>query len=295
MEHLAELRRRLFRVVLGLFVGSVVGFVWYTNGVPAVGLPSLGDVLIAPYCAVPSPPRVLFGDSGACSLLATGPFSILQIRLKAAVLAGAVISAPIWLIQLWRFVTPALRQGRKRFAATFVIIGSGLFAAGAVLAYVVVQEGLTVLLGFGGDATVAALSPDLYFPFLIAMLLIFGVSFELPLLLIMLNVVGVVSGKQLCNWRRYAFFAMMVFAGVVVPGNDPITMLALAVSLCVLYEFATQVARIHDRRAAKRLSADGLAALSDDRASRLPDSDELIAAGGMANDPESIALLRPTT
>ena len=270
MEHLYELRRRLFVAVLGLFLGSVIGFVWYAYGIPAIGLPTLGDILLAPYCAVPTPPRETFGDPNSCTLLATGPFSILQIRLKAALLAGAVLSAPFWLYQLWAYVTPALYSKERRFAITFVVAGSLLFVGGAVLAYVVVAEGLTILLGFGADTAVAALSPDSYFSFLIAMLLIFGVSFELPLLLIMLNFAGVLTGKQLSHWRRYAFFGLVVFAGIVVPGNDPITMLALAVALCILYEIAVQLARFHDRRAAKRLAGNDLGQLDDDTASALP-------------------------
>ncbi len=272
MEHLYELRRRLFVAVLGLFLGSVIGFVWYAYGIPVLGIKSLGDILLAPYCAVPTPPRQTFGDPNSCTLLATGPFSILQIRLKAALLAGAVLSAPLWLYQLWAYITPALYSRERRFAITFVATGSLLFAGGAVLAYIVVAEGLTILLGFGADTATAALSPDSYFSFLIAMLLIFGVSFELPLLLIMLNMAGVLKGAQLASWRRYSMFGLVVFAGLVVPGNDPITMLALAVALCLLYEIAVQVAKWHDRRAARRLAAGGLGEVSDDQASELPTS-----------------------
>ena len=125
-----------------------------------------------------------------------------------------------------------------------------------------------MLLGFGGDATIAALSPDSYFSFLIAMLIIFGVSFELPLLLIMLNQIGLVSHAKLKKWRRYSIFGMVVFAGLVVPGNDPITMLALAVALILLYELSVQVTRVHDKRKAKR---EKQAELADDEASALPD------------------------
>lgn len=271
MEHLFELRRRLFFAVLGLFLGAIVGFVWYSVTIPATGVATLGDILVGPYCSVPVPPRAVFnGDPNSCTLLATGPFSILQIRLKAALMAGAVISSPVWLYQLWAFVTPALYNKERRFAVIFVSAAAALMVGGAVLAYVVVSEGLAVLLGFGGDTAVAGLDPDKYFTFLIAMLLIFGVSFELPLLLVMLNVIGAVSGAKLAKARRYSIFGLFVFAGLVVPGNDPITMLALAVALCVLYEVAVQIALFRDKRKAKRLAAEGLGELSDDTASPLP-------------------------
>ena len=269
MEHLYELRRRLFYATIGILIGTVVGFIWFGHGIPAIGLPSLSDILTGPYCAVPASERVTFGTGDDCKLLATGPFSALELQLKSALIAGAVLSSPVWLYQLWSFITPALYSKERRYAITFVSCGGLLFLIGAVLAYVVIREGLTVLLGFGCDATIAALSPDSYFSFLIAMLIIFGVSFELPLLLIMLNQIGLVSHAKLKKWRRYSIFGMVVFAGLVVPGNDPVTMLALAMALILLYELSVQMTRVHDRRAGKR---DKLAALADDEASLLPET-----------------------
>jgi len=252
LDHLHELRRRLFVATLAVLAGTAIGFLWFGHGLPAFGLPSLGDVLTAPYCSVPAESRVSFGDDASCRLLATGPFSAVELQLKSALIVGSVVSAPVWLHQVWGFVTPGLHARERKYAITFGLAGGLLFSAGAALAYLVVREGLTVLLGFGGDATIAALSPESYFSFLIAMLIIFGVSFELPLLLIMLNVAGVVTGARLARARRYAVFGLVVFAGLIVPGNDPITMLALAIALILLFEFAVQVTRLRDRRAAKR-------------------------------------------
>ncbi|HEY5882482.1 MAG TPA: twin-arginine translocase subunit TatC, partial [Nakamurella sp.] len=150
MEHLHELRRRLFIATLAIGLGTVVGFIWFGNGIPAIGLPSLSEILTAPYCAVPASERVTFGDDESCKLLATGPFSALELQLKSALIAGVVLSVPVWLYQLWAFVTPALYSQERRYAVIFVSAGAALFVAGAVLAYVVIREGLTVLLGFGG-------------------------------------------------------------------------------------------------------------------------------------------------
>lgn len=271
MEHLYELRRRLFFAVLGLLAGTIVGFIWFTVGIPSLHIRPLGELLLAPYCAVPVPPRVPLGPVGeGCQLLATSPFSALQVRLKAAFLAGAVVSSPVWLLQLWGFVTPALMAKERRYTRIFVSAAAVLLATGAVLAYFVLFRGLKVLLGFGGNVTASALSPDSYFGFLVGVMLIFGVSFLLPLLLVMLNFIGVLSGKRLKKSRRFSMFGLVVFAGLTVPGNDPITMLALAVSLCVLFELAVQVSSIHDRRKGKRLAAEGFANLSDDEASPTP-------------------------
>lgn len=275
MEHLYELRRRLFFAVLAVLIGSVIGFIWYTVEIPALGIQSLGHLLIEPYCSVPAQYRAtsLAVDSvDTCRLLATTPFSVLQVRLKAAVLVGAILAAPVWLGQLWGFVTPALHANEKKFARIFMAAGTLLFATGTALAYVVLPEAFKVLLGFGGDTSVAALDPNAYYNFLIGVLIIFGLSFELPLLLVMLNFAGVIKGLKLAKARRYAFFGLVVFAGLVVPGNDPLTMLALAVSLCLLYEIATQIAKLHDRRKARDDADAGLdyASLSDDEASPMP-------------------------
>lgn len=268
MDHLNELRRRLFFAVVGVLSGTVIGFLWFGHGIPAIGLPSLAEILTGPYCAVPAGERLTLGDGNNCRLLATGPFSAVELQLKSALIAGAVLSCPVWLFQIWRFLTPALHTRERRYAVTFVGCGALLFTSGAVLAYVVIEEGLTVLLGFGGDATITALTPESYFSFLIAMLIIFGVSFELPLLLIMVNQIGLISHAQLKSWRRYSFFAMVVFAGLVVPGNDPVTMGALAVALVLLYELSVQVTRVHDKRVEKRRAR---APLSDSEVSSISD------------------------
>ncbi len=288
MEHLYELRKRLGWAALGLALGTVVGFVWYTVAIPALHIPNLGDILTGPYCRVPASKR-LEVPGHECALLATDVFSPLQIRLKAGFMVGAVLSCPVWLYQLWAFVTPALYDKERKFARIFVSSAALLFAGGAVLAYFVISEGLTVLLGFAGSGVVSGLDPSKYFQFLMALLIIFGVSFELPLMLIMLNIIGLIKGAKLAKARRYSIFGIVVFAALVVPGNDPITMSALAVSLVVLYEVAVQVTKVHDKRKVSRLAVAGLENLSDDEASPSP-----ITAGVHGGTEASPAVERPT-
>ena len=285
MEHLYELRRRLFYAFVAILLGTIVGFIWYAVGVPALGLKSLGDILIAPYCEVPPVHRVVLGpDPDSCALLATTPFSQLTVRLQAGFMAGMALSAPVWLYQIWAFVTPALYSKERKFAIIFVSCAAVLFATGTVIAYLVIGKALEVLLGFGGSTSVAALSPDGYFSFLLGVLLIFGVSMELPLLLIMLNFVGVLKGERLAKIRRYAWFGLVVFAAFVVPGNDPISMAVLALVLIVLYEVAVLVTRIHDRRKAVIAAESGFGDLSDDEASPMP---QLRGTGGGAEPVEA--------
>ncbi|AZI59467.1 twin-arginine translocase subunit TatC [Nakamurella antarctica] len=272
MEHLYELRRRMFWAALAIFLGVVVGFIWFNNGVPAWGISSLGRLLIEPYCAADVPKA--YGSTGGCDLLALGPFSGLQLQLKAALMAGLVFSSPGWLYQIWAFVTPALYSKERKYALTFVSAAVVLFSVGAVMAYLVIPQALKVLLGFGGDAVISALEADQYYSFLMTLLIVFGLSFELPLFLIALNLVGVISGAQLAKWRRYAIFGLFVLAALVVPGNDPITMLALALSLTLLYEVSLQFAKFSDKRKRRKVGSGGFEGLGDDEASPDPVAEE---------------------
>jgi len=253
-DHLYELRHRLGLALVGLFVGCIAGFLWFQWRVGPI--PSLGSLLTGPYCALPAPPRIDFVDD-KCVLLQTKPFEAFLVQFKVGLSAGAVLTSPFWLYQIWAFITPGLYENERKFTRIFVVLASFLFVCGAVLAYYVVPKGLAVLVSFGGDQFGTALAANDYISFVLVMLLVFGVSFELPLLITMLNRIGMLPYRNLKKWRRGIIFTLFVFAAIATPGTDPIGMLALAVAMTVLFELAVQIARIHDRKKDRQAVAEG--------------------------------------
>ncbi|MFY1682870.1 twin-arginine translocase subunit TatC [Micromonospora sp. WMMD730] len=264
MEHVRELRNRLFRASLAIVVGLIVGF-WLSQ--PAF------DLLREPYCRLPGATDAM----GDCQqFLQLSPADGFVLRLKLALWIGLIVGAPVWLYQLWAFIAPGLHRHERKWAYVFVMIAAPLFAAGAVLAYVVVDKGLAFLMESGVTGLSTQLEVTRYISFVTNMILLFGVAFEFPLILLMLNFTGVASAKRLLSWWRAVIFICFAFAAIATPDPGPFGMTLLALSLSLLYFVAVGVAFINDRRRKRR---DGsYAGLNDDEVSPLELDDDPVVA-----------------
>jgi sec-independent protein translocase protein TatC len=286
VSHLRELRTRLVKAFAFVFLGGVVTFIWYNNG--------LLDFIKAPYCDLPDDLR--FSVEGQdCTLIVTDVLGGFLLRLKVSFIGGIILTAPFWLYQLWAFVTPGLKRTEKRYTVIFVGLSSLLFAGGTVLAYITLRNGLNLLLGIAGEGVTPLLTAPEYVGFVVTLLVAFGISFQVPLIALMLNFVGVLSYALMARSRRWAFFLTLVFAAFVTPTQDPFTMLAMSGPMILLFEGAIQVARLVDRRRAKRDAIAGFHDLDDDEASPLdasPSSLEEQAALG-APTPIDEPVLQP--
>ena len=258
VDHLRELRSRLFKALIFIALGAIVGFIWYNNG--------LLEFLKQPYCSLPGELR-FEGDS--CKLIFLDPAGGFLLRLKVSLLVGLIVSAPFWLYQLWAFITPGLRKNERRWTVTFVASSTLLFLLGTVCAWFTLKAGLEVLLTLAGDEVVSALTADKYLNFVTMIIFVFGISFELPLLIIMLNLVGILKYDTLKKSRRWLIFLTFVFAAFITPTQDPFSMMMMAIPMVLLFEGAIQFARVHDKRVRRREAAAGFADLDDDEPSPL--------------------------
>ncbi|PRQ12114.1 twin-arginine translocase subunit TatC [Corynebacterium sp. 13CS0277] len=278
VEHIQELRRRIIISLLVLFAGTIVGYIWYQRSV--LGIPTLGDLLRGPYCDLPPDKRVQVTASGECRLLATSPFEMFMLRLKVGALAGSVLTAPLWLGQIWGFINPGLLKNERRWTLGFLTIATTLFVMGAVLAYFVVSVGLEFLMTIGDNTSVAALNGEAYFHFLFTLLLLFGVSFEVPLIIGTLNIIGVLSYESIKSKRRLIIVSLFVFAAFMTPGQDPFSMVCLALALTVLVELSLQFCRYNDRRR-QRERPDWLDLDDDEASGPIAPAGGVGAAGGI--------------
>jgi sec-independent protein translocase protein TatC len=257
-DHLRELRARLLLVTLALLVGIFVAWFFYDP---------LFNLLLDPY----EHARKRLAEHGVHSEgVINGVATSLLLRLKISALAAVVATSPFWLFQIWAFVVPGLHANERRWTKLFAVVAGPLFVLGVAVAYYVLPKGMEVLIGFTPGTLTSLVDFGDYFRFLTRMMLVFGVAFEIPLFVVLLNLAGVVSGRTLGAYRPWIVLGTFVFAAVATPSTDPFSMIMLAVPMVVLFLLSEVIARVVDRRRAARSRA--LAAVPDDEASPLDDA-----------------------
>ncbi len=253
MDHLRELRNRVVKMALALAAGMVIGLVFFHP---------IWNFITRPYC------RAVVCKPGSLGhqLTVTGPLDGFYLHIKVAFVVGIIVTSPVWLYQLWAFVAPGLYAREKRW--TYIFLGSAvpLFLLGCYFALIAMGRGLHFLIAMVPGNTVALFTADTYIGYFMAMILGFGLCFELPLFLVMLNQVGILTHERFRKWRRVMIFAVFVFAGIASPSPDPITMLMLGGVCVALVEGAEVIVLLNDRRRS-RLRPDLYAGLADDELS----------------------------
>jgi len=253
-DHLREFRNRLGISVLAVVVGTCVAWAFY------------GQLLALLTDPLQSVQNSLAEDGTRTEIVITGVASSFLLQTKVSIVAGLVGSSPVWLYQLWAFITPGLHRNERKWTMVFVAVAGPLFFAGVLLGYVVLPKGLAVLLGFTPDQATNLVELNAYLMFVIRVLLVFGVAFQIPLFVVMLNLAGVITARQIARYRGWIIFSTFVFAAVATPSTDPITMLLLAIPMVLLFLISELIARVIDHRRGRDRDPD-YADLDDDEVS----------------------------
>jgi len=230
LDHLAELRHRIVVSLVAVAVAATVVF-FFSN--------QIIEFLVTYY------KDATHGQRNA--LIFLGPVDAFLTRLKVATYGGIVLALPVWLYQLWRFITPGLNPKERRYAVPFVISAIVLFAMGAVVAFLTLEPALRFLIQVGGSAQTPQFTSDRYLTLVSLMIVAFGISFEFPVVLVFLLLAHVITTTQLRHFRRWAIVLIVTFAAVITPGQDPYSLFFMAVPMYVFYEASIVIGRILHR------------------------------------------------
>jgi len=234
VEHLAELRHRIIVCVIAVAVCGTVAFFLYN--------PVL-HFLRQPYCdAIRG--RGLKNAGIGCNLVITDPLEGFTTRLKVTGYLALFFASPVLLWQLWRFITPGLHRREKKYAIPFIVSSMLLFALGALVAILTFPKALDFLIGVSGHGVSTFFSPGRYISLYVLVMAAFGIAFEFPIILVFLELAGVVPSRKLKQWRRPAIVVIFVVAAVITPSQDPYSLFAMAVPMCIFYEVSILIGRL---------------------------------------------------
>ncbi|KUN77105.1 twin-arginine translocase subunit TatC [Streptomyces griseoruber] len=272
-DHLRELRNRLAKAMLAIVLVTVVAAFFYNDIINFLTKPILDSVGCGKTFEQIATALKDGDDVNKCaSITINGLLAPFTLALQVSLMAGIVFASPVWLYQLWAFIAPGLHKHERKYAYGFVGTGVPLFLGGGYFAYRVLPTTAKVLIDFTPGGVNNLLPLDDLLQLVTRMVVVFGLSFELPLLLVMLNMTGMVTGARMLGWWRGMIIGITVFAAVATPSTDPISMLALAGPIWILYFGATAFSLLNDRRRRRR---DALGP-ADDEASELDLTPEAI-------------------
>lgn len=233
LEHLTELRIRIIRSLIAVLIGAIAGWVLY---------PEIIRFILDPYC------ETLGTD---CTLRVDEPLEGINTRFMVSTYVGLALAVPVWLWQFWKFVSPGLHKGERRQGLFLVGGGIVLFVAGTMLAFLTLPRALDFLVTIGGTDLITEFRAKAYISFVIKMMLAFGLGFQLPVVLIILQRLGILSYVTLRRQWRYAVVIIVVVVAVLTPSGDPISLLALSVPMYLLYEVSILYGWLRARRLRK--------------------------------------------
>jgi sec-independent protein translocase protein TatC len=262
-DHLRELRNRVVKVAVAILVGAGVSWAFYQP---------IWNFIQRPYCQAVGYCKL---DAIGHSLILNGVMDGFYLHIKVAIIAGTVLTSPVWLYQLWAFVAPGLYSREKRWTYAFLGTAVPLFALGCFFAFLAMSRGLKFFISMSGGLT-NLFTADTYIGYWIAMIIGFGLCFEVPLFLVILNLARVVTHERFKKWRRLILFLVFVFAGIASPSPDPLTMLLLGGVVAVLVEVAELLIYFNDKRYARN-HPDLYADLADDELAPIEDPEPVDA------------------
>lgn len=247
-DHLRELRYRVIVSALAIVLASVAAAVFYNQ---------LYEFLLRPWTQAVASLKVTNPNIDTQSVI-TGVNTPLILAIKVCAVAGLVAASPLWLYQLWAFIMPALLAKEKKWALIFVSVALPLFCSGVAVGYVIMPQAISVMISFTPSSVpvLNLLEINQFLELMIQLMVIFGLGFLIPVVVIGLNLAGVVKASQLAKARAYVIFGTFVFGAAATPSTDPFSMLALAVPMCLLFIGAEIVCRVNDRRRARQAGAE---------------------------------------
>ncbi len=239
MEHLVELRNRLVKCAIAVFLGAIVGWLAYN--------PVL-DVLRRPLVDLSGDPDI------RGQFQSFEPLEIFTLRVKMSLYIGLILAMPFLLWQLWKFIAPGLYANERRYAGLFVFSATVLFLMGAAIAYFTLPEALKFLQSMGGDKVEFQYTATSYVMLITYMMVAFGAGFQFPIVLVALQAIGIVTPQRLASSRRLAVVVITIVAAVITPSADPISLFALAIPMTIFYEISILIGRLITRKRPKVLA-----------------------------------------